>query len=613
MPQRCFGAQLRRWLQCFTGAACTPFVYKVQCLAERGEWESILSQKVDPRSYTCGVTYQVDSFVAGLVQKNRDLPISGASDGARYNAAIRKFLAGNERCAKTNFRLKASYSRYLETGTLLSEELRQTLGLRDAHEELALYGSLRRMTSFISRVLGPCPGYEDVDFKFGPGATLADKSSMSTVPDKLSSTVTLTARAVPMLITLSETAWGRGHVEDFGKIRSRIVRGNEFFSVDKEATEDRGAAKEPSLNGPVTIWLGGQIKDRLARWGYNLRYNQEVNRGLALKGSVDGFIATVDLRNASNTVSIETVRALLPPAWFRLLSDLRSPFTRIYSHDRRESKDVHLSMFSTMGCGFTFELETLIFLAAARESMWQEGIPASPEVNVSVHGDDVVLPSAAYPFFEKLLAYLGFECNKKKTFAVGPFRESCGGDFWEGKPVRPVYLSALPTQPDEWITLANQLYRTADAALSSGFLRALARMRADAIEELPGHVRKARGPRYLGDIVIHDDRRDTWTLSVGRDQFGPNGTVSIFTYSPVNGDGVRWSGFGAGAQKAAALYGTAIRDHRWRGTLDERVPTRDDVSGHRMKWITLTWESHDHDLLTEIKDRPWLPFYNWVE
>lgn len=593
--------------------ACSgsPFVYKLHCLAKRGEWIEMSRFSANPSQYSCGSTYQVDSYACGLFQKNLDLPVESSSEEARYNAAIRKFLEGEHKCAETNLRLRATYNSFKEYGSLTSCENRIRFGLGNLNSEISMYESLDRITKFISRLLGEAPSIDEIDFRFGPGATLSDRSSESTVPDKISSIITTTARAFPHIVTLAGTAWGRAHVQDHGRLRARLVRGNEFFSVPKNFNEDRGAAKEPSLSAPITIWLGSQIKERLAAFGNNVRTNQALNQKLAREGSVSGSYATVDLRNASNTVSLEAVRTLFPKRWVELLSSVRSPVTRIYSFDRRSHRDVLLNMFSTMGCGFTFEVETLIFLAAARESMRLVGLTAEIGKNVSVHGDDVVLPSAAYDSFVRLLSFLGFEVNKKKSFASGPFRESCGGDFWVGRAVRPIFLPKIPTEPNEWITLANQLYRHSDSALSHGLLKWFARSRARVLAELPKHVRECRGPRYLGDIVIHDDNREVWVTRPARDEGGSNGMLQIRTYSPVSFRDISWDGFGSGAQTAAALYGTAIHYIHRGDSSREVVRGRDSVLGYGPKWITLTWDNSE--VVSPLKD--WLPrprlHYQW--
>jgi len=64
----------------------------------------------------------------------------------------------------------------------------------------------------------------------------------------------------------------------------------------------------------------------------------------------------------------------------------------------------------------------------------------SGDEDVHVYGDDIIVRKSVYEPLIELLAYLGFTTNSRKTFSSGPFRESCGADWYEGKDVRPFTL-----------------------------------------------------------------------------------------------------------------------------------------------------------------------------
>jgi hypothetical protein len=93
-------------------------------------------------------------------------------------------------------------------------------------------------------------------------------------------------------------------------------------------------------------------------------------------------------------------------------------------------------MFSSMGNGFTFELETLIFYSVARTCAYFRGISGV----ISVYGDDIICPSMLADDLTWVLEYLGFTVNTEKSFVSGPFRESCGGHYHNGVDVTPFYL-----------------------------------------------------------------------------------------------------------------------------------------------------------------------------
>jgi hypothetical protein len=136
-------------------------------------------------------------------------------------------------------------------------------------------------------------------------------------------------------------------------------------------------------------------------------------------------LATVDLSSASDTIASELVWLLLPFEWASLLDVARTEYSLI------DDQEVRLSKFSSMGNGYTFELESLIFLALAR---------ASGDDSAVAFGDDIILKRSAYPLLKQALDFLGFNVNPKKTFLAGRFFESCGYDYHDGMMIRPFYL-----------------------------------------------------------------------------------------------------------------------------------------------------------------------------
>lgn len=161
---------------------------------------------------------------------------------------------------------------------------------------------------------------------------------------------------------------------------------------------------------------------------------------------------------------------------------------------------VKLEKFSSMGNGFTFELETILFLAVCRVAARLHGFR---EESVTVYGDDMIVPTECARYTVAVLRFLGHEPNMKKSFSEGPFRESCGGDFFLGERVNTCKLEEAPTEPHQWIALANSLRRVAGGSeLRWALIRPAWRK---VLDFLPSQIRSCRGPAELGDIVIHDD------------------------------------------------------------------------------------------------------------
>jgi hypothetical protein len=91
-----------------------------------------------------------------------------------------------------------------------------------------------------------------------------------------------------------------------------------------------------------------------------------------------------------------------------------------------------------MGNGFTFPLESLIFWAITCVAC---GTKARD--SVTVFGDDIICPASYIDDVTKALELCGFSVNLKKSYWDGPFRESCGCDYFNGINIRPFYQKHL--------------------------------------------------------------------------------------------------------------------------------------------------------------------------
>jgi hypothetical protein len=208
-----------------------------------------------------------------------------------------------------------------------------------------------------------------------------------------------------------------------------IVDGHLHF-VPKTAKTFRTIIVEPSLNTMVQLGIGEHIAGRLRREGVDIR-DQAPNQRFALEGSLHGGIATLDLSSASDTVATELVAALLPLDWFCFLKAFRSSHVLDADGNR-----LTLQKFSSMGNGFTFPLETLIFYALSKACNELSG-NVGP---VRAYGDDIIVPTGDVQLLSEVLNAVGFVLNGDKSFSTGPFRESCGKDYFLGIDIRPVYL-----------------------------------------------------------------------------------------------------------------------------------------------------------------------------
>ena len=215
--------------------------------------------------------------------------------------------------------------------------------------------------------------------------------------------------------------------------KAQSVSYNKIAFVPKTVKVHRAIAVEPLLNGYLQKGVDSYMRKRLKRVGIDLS-DQSQNQELARQGSlghleVDAW-STIDLSSASDSISIELCRTLLPPEWFEFLNSLRSPCYRL-------DKDVKVyNKFVSMGNGFCFPLESLIFASLCAVACKMSG----QKPDFRVYGDDILIRRPAFDHLLKILQVCGFTVNPKKTFSQGPFRESCGADWFEGEDVRPIIL-----------------------------------------------------------------------------------------------------------------------------------------------------------------------------
>ncbi|DAD51098.1 RNA-directed RNA polymerase [ssRNA phage SRR7976300_4] len=293
----------------------------------------------------------------------------------------------------------------------------------------------------IARVLGPVPTFDRLDFRFGPGATTSIKKKNASHKRKLSERCECSEGLVGLLPEILEEVPGWceslnvAHPDrETYQLPVDIVDARLSF-VPKNAKTMRSTVVEPVLNGFVQLGIGDYIARRLkAHSGIDIT-DQSRNQKAAREGSISNALATFDLSNASDTIARELVSHLLPVDWFLLLDSCRSATVRY------KNNQIRLQKFSSMGNGFTFPLETLIFWALASAA-------SEDDPRVLAYGDDLVVPSEYAGAVDAILETAGFTVNRDKSCLSGPFRESCGKDYYSGIDIRPCYLKDRITYLD---------------------------------------------------------------------------------------------------------------------------------------------------------------------
>jgi hypothetical protein len=291
-------------------------------------------------------------------------------------------------------------------------------------------------------------------FGFGPGACVGITRRIAQVPNKfgkLKPTVTLQCLDLAVAAVCSNSAWRDFHASVVGQDQEQwftIVAGNKVTTVPKNAKTDRTIAVEPQMNMYIQKGIGSAIRSRLLRVGVDLN-DQTHNQRLALEGSLDGSLATIDLKSASDSVSWFLCQEILPSDWMSAIELSRSPRGVL-----PDGSSIYYRKVSSMGNGFTFELETLIFWAICSSVI---DLMRLSDRRLGIYGDDLIVPTDAARLLTSVLSCLGFTVNAKKTHVDGLFRESCGLHAHGGRDVTPFYIRENIDSPDRLILLANQV------------------------------------------------------------------------------------------------------------------------------------------------------------
>jgi len=416
----------------YLSALGTPRALTVWLLYQSGEHDQLTQLEIDPSHYCDRYKFRDDYAATLFLSKAEFLKTSFN----KKEQALLKFHRYEFSCGETNRRLK---------------NLGGDPNFHGPHVWL-LNAAIRK----ISSVLGTFDPERFVDeCGWGPGVTTRKTGSHVSAVNKFHDERGITRDLLPLAEVWLPSAyplWWEHLTAYNGPMRCLSVEdGNKVITVPKNSKSDRVIAVEPGLNLWFQKGVGSLIRRRLKRVDIDLN-DQTRNQLLCRYGSKTRTLSTVDFSSASDSISLETVRLLLSeaPVWLQVMELLRCRSGSL------EGSPIFWEKFSSMGNGFTFELESLIFYAAGYAVCEYLGLDSSAE-SLSVYGDDVVIPTTAFDLFSSFCGFLGFTVNASKSFSSGVFRESCGSHFFDGLDVKPIFLKRRISDVQAIYQLANRL------------------------------------------------------------------------------------------------------------------------------------------------------------
>jgi hypothetical protein len=454
----------------------TPFSLRCSILLRYGEYK----QLVDSKAVIHGNNTHEDIAAEAWLAKYKGFTHSDLDPEAE---ARRQFNDAEQRCRVTNHRVRS----YLKS---------------ENDEDSSLLASLRRIQETIYAVLGEfSPGEWLEKSGFGPGVNAGVETRGATSPYH--------KMLAGPIFSGPDLQFAQGllkHVPGWADASAKPVKaalGDELDFVDKNAKTKRSILITCALNLYFQKGIGAMIRHRMKRIGIDLSGNktsegepfggQLFHRKMARMASRSwSHLATVDLKAASDTIAIAVVRALFPPRWY---SAMASVSARQYIPRKGERVPTRLHKFAAMGNGFTFELESLLFYAITKEAL--RGT-RSDITDLTVYGDDIIMPSIGIPRFLILCDFLGFQVNEDKTHITGKFRESCGGNYYDGEEVVTLYWKEPVTGMQSLYGLTNRVRARANSATNARVRRAYAGAADRLRSYVPRPARVVRYPEILG-------------------------------------------------------------------------------------------------------------------
>nr|UJQ85271.1 MAG: hypothetical protein 3 [Leviviridae sp.] len=269
--------------------------------------------------------------------------------------------------------------------------------------------------------------------------------------------------------------------------------------VPKTLTTPRVIAIEPSHMQFMQQSVKDYCYERLEKHRLTKRsirfIRQDVNQRLAHDSSIDKRLATLDLSDASDRVHLHLVQRIFKTSGLLpYLEDARSLHAVL-----PDGRNVVLSKYASMGSALCFPVEAMVFYTLVQTAIHKAvGIrPTSSSIfhysgMIDIYGDDIIVPVEYADVVVDYLESFALKVNVNKSFKEGNFRESCGGDFFLGEWVTPIYAREIPhDSPRDWTP---ETFMSWAAASDLFYMRGMWHM-AQCIRDMVSSVAKRHIPR----------------------------------------------------------------------------------------------------------------------
>lgn len=256
---------------------------------------------------------------------------------------------------------------------------------------------------------------------------------------------------------------------------------------------------------------------------------QNHNQIGALYGSLTGHYATLDLKEASDRVSLSLVRLLFPPHIYEYLEACRSSSTTLPNGDV-----LPLQKFAPMGSALCFPILALTVWALLAAGAGRDEYTRD---RILVYGDDVVVPTAYAENAMNILESFGLKINRDKSCTKGFFRESCGVDAFKGINVTPIRIRTVwsstraPDAFSSWLEYARSFYEKRHFGVYNYIVEAL----VDLYGPLPEDRDRTGSEFSLPYVPVAWRPPRRWHTGYQKFQYKTLQVVSKSVNRPING------------------------------------------------------------------------------
>jgi len=268
--------------------------------------------------------------------------------------------------------------------------------------------------------------------------------------------------------------------------------------------------------------------------------DQTINQRLAVSASSDQSLATIDLSEASDRVSLSLVSDMLSVHrdFHDAVMACRSQAAQLPT-----GEILNLKKFASMGSALCFPVEAMFFFTLITCALLKrQELPvtlrniSNVTRSVYVYGDDIIIPVDEVEIVTETLTSFNCKVNTDKSFWTGKFRESCGMDAFDGCEVTPTYIHHFRPSNKGQVAEIASLIATSNLLYKKGYWLT-ASLFKDWIEELLGQlpVIKETSPGLGWHSYQNGFNYDTWNRVLHRFEINTYVLRPVYQNDPLDG------------------------------------------------------------------------------